>query len=53
MKDNELVKRLTWAGLLWGLELAAAAERPEVLVGAAFAGGVVLALLLKRAGRVS
>ena len=29
------------------------AERPEVLVGAAFAGGVVLALLLKRAGRVS
>ncbi len=25
MKDNELVKRLTWAGLLWGLELAAAA----------------------------
>ncbi len=24
MKDNELVKRLTWAGLLWGLELAAA-----------------------------
>jgi hypothetical protein len=29
------------------------ADRPEVLVGAAFAGGVVLALLLKRAGRVS
>jgi hypothetical protein len=27
-------------------------QRPEVLVGAAFAGGVVLALLLKRAGRV-
>lgn len=27
-------------------------ERPEVLAGAAFAGGVLLALLLKRAGRV-
>jgi len=28
------------------------AKRPEVLVGAAFAGGVLAALLLKRAGRV-
>jgi hypothetical protein len=28
-----------------------AAEKPEVLVGAAFAGGVVLAFLLKRIGR--
>lgn len=28
-------------------------QRPEVLVGAAFAGGVLLALVLKRAGRVS
>jgi hypothetical protein len=26
-------------------------QRPEVLVGAAFAGGVALALLLKLAGR--
>lgn len=32
---------------------AAPPARPEVIVGAAFAGGVVLALLLKRAGRVS
>ena len=24
MKDNELVKRLTWSGRLWGLELVAA-----------------------------
>lgn len=28
-------------------------ERPEILVGAAFLGGVALALLLKRAGRVT
>jgi uncharacterized membrane protein len=27
------------------------AERPEVLVGAAFAGGLVVAMLLKRLGR--
>jgi len=26
-------------------------ERPEVLVGAAFAGGLVLAMILKRLGR--
>lgn len=30
---------------------ALAAERPEVLVGAAFAGGVLAALILKRFGR--
>lgn len=30
---------------------ALAAERPEVLVGAAFAGGVLAALILKRLGR--
>jgi hypothetical protein len=30
---------------------AAAAERPEILVGAAFAGGLVAALILKRLGR--
>ena len=28
-----------------------AAERPEVLVGAAFAGGLITAILLKRLGR--
>ena len=28
-----------------------ATERPEALVGAAFAGGLVLALILKRLGR--
>ncbi len=32
--------------------VAEPARRPEVLVGAAFAGGVLAALLLKRAGRV-
>jgi hypothetical protein len=26
-------------------------ERPEILVGAAFAGGLVVALVLKRLGR--
>lgn len=31
--------------------LAAAADRPEVKVGAAFAGGLVLALILKRLAR--
>jgi hypothetical protein len=31
--------------------LAAADERPELIVGAAFAGGLALALLLKRLGR--
>jgi hypothetical protein len=37
-----------------GLAAAAPpAKRPELLVGAAFAGGVAFALLLKRAGRVS
>jgi hypothetical protein len=30
---------------------ALAAERPEVAVGAAFAGGLVLALILKRLAR--
>lgn len=30
---------------------ALAAERPEVLVGAAFAGGVLAALILRRLGR--
>lgn len=30
---------------------APAADRPELLVGAAFAGGLALALLLKRLGR--
>jgi hypothetical protein len=30
---------------------ALAAERPEIAVGAAFAGGLVLALILKRLGR--
>jgi hypothetical protein len=30
---------------------AVAAERPEIAVGAAFAGGFVLALILKRLGR--
>ena len=30
---------------------ASAAERPEVLVGAAFAGGLITAMLLKRLGR--
>jgi hypothetical protein len=30
---------------------AGAAERPEVVVGAAFAGGIVLALILKRLAR--
>ncbi|MEO8967946.1 MAG: hypothetical protein ABI355_10080 [Solirubrobacteraceae bacterium] len=30
---------------------AAAADRPEVAVGAAFAGGLVLALILKRLAR--
>ncbi len=29
----------------------AAADRPEVLVGAAFAGGLVFAMMLKRLGR--
>jgi hypothetical protein len=29
----------------------AAADRPEVVVGAAFAGGLAFALLLKRLGR--
>jgi hypothetical protein len=27
------------------------AERPEILIGAAFAGGVVLAMLVRRLGR--
>jgi hypothetical protein len=31
--------------------VAGAAERPEVVVGAAFAGGIVLALILKRLAR--
>jgi hypothetical protein len=31
--------------------LDSAAERPEVLVGAAFAGGLITAMLLKRLGR--
>lgn len=31
--------------------LAALEERPEVLVGAAFAGGVLAALILRRLGR--
>jgi hypothetical protein len=30
---------------------AVAAERPEIAVGAAFAGGLVLALILKRLAR--
>jgi hypothetical protein len=32
-------------------QAAALAERPEVMVGAAFAGGVFTALILKRLGR--
>ncbi len=32
---------------------APANDRPEILVGAAFVGGLAFALLLKRAGRVS
>jgi hypothetical protein len=31
--------------------VSSAAERPEVLVGAAFAGGLITAMLLKRLGR--
>jgi hypothetical protein len=35
-----------------GLDLAALAqERPEAIVGAAFAGGFLLAMILKRLGR--
>ena len=34
-----------------GDPLAAVAERPEVLVGAAFAGGVLAGLILRRFGR--
>jgi hypothetical protein len=35
------------AGVIAGL----GAGRPEIVVGAAFAGGIVLAILLKRLGR--
>lgn len=38
-------------GLLHGPALSIVRERPEVLVGAAFAGGVIAALLLRRLGR--
>jgi hypothetical protein len=31
--------------------VAVAADRPEVAIGAAFAGGLVLALILKRLAR--
>ncbi len=31
--------------------VSSAAEKPEVLVGAAFAGGLITAMLLKRLGR--
>ena len=37
------------AGAAGGLRIVR--ERPEVLVGAAFAGGVIAALLLRRLGR--
>jgi hypothetical protein len=31
--------------------IGAAAERPEIMVGAAFAGGLLLAMILKRLAR--
>jgi len=31
--------------------VASASEKPEVLIGAAFAGGLITAMLLKRLGR--
>jgi hypothetical protein len=34
-----------------GLDLEALSDRPEVLAGAAFAGGLVAAMILKRFGR--
>lgn len=34
-----------------GSDATAAAQRPEVAVGAAFAGGLALAMILKRLGR--
>jgi hypothetical protein len=34
-----------------GVDLDALSDRPEVLAGAAFAGGLVAAMILKRLGR--
>jgi hypothetical protein len=59
--QNELVKRLMWSGVLAGVGALSTivatriadvfAERPELFVGAAFAGGLVLAQILKRVRR--
>ena len=50
MTESPLLKRLLWSGLLAGTG-AIANERPEVAAGAAFAGGFLLALILKRIAR--
>ena len=47
--EAEIVSEPT--GSLHGPARAIVRERPEVLVGAAFAGGVIAALLLRRLGR--
>ena len=57
--DNDVVKRLVWAGCAGtaapeesssGLPFGIPEDRPEILVGAAFAGGLVAAIILKRLG---